>query len=94
MPAGCRICASLDLSYAPPKNVCRITVLLVACDYAAFAADAFRHVEMKSVLLARGRNPQRYRRRTGSTERTSRSLFFFRRKKREVRDIELLHAFE
>jgi hypothetical protein len=47
--------ATLDLSDSPPVDLERVTVLLGARDLAAAAADAFRHVEMKPVLLARPR---------------------------------------
>ena len=52
VPLRRRIGAALDLSHAPPKDIGRISILLVARHHAAFAADALRHVEMKAVLLA------------------------------------------
>jgi hypothetical protein len=49
------IVAALDFSHAPPVDRGRIAVLLVARNDAALAADALRHVEVKTVLLARSR---------------------------------------
>jgi hypothetical protein len=46
-----RVPAALDLPDAPPIDRGRVAVLLVARDDAAFAADAFAHVEMEAVLL-------------------------------------------
>ena len=48
-----RIVAAFDFAHAPPVDVGRISVLLVAGHHAAFAADALRHVEVKAVLFSR-----------------------------------------
>jgi hypothetical protein len=45
--------SSLNLSNTPPAQIGRIAVLLVACDLAGAAADAFGHIEMKAILLSR-----------------------------------------
>ena len=47
-----RIPAAFNFADAPPIDVCRIAVLLVARDDATLAADAFRHVKVKAILLA------------------------------------------
>src|SRR5438552_12655463 len=52
-PLRVRIPPAFDLTYAPPINLRRVSVLLVACHHAALAADALRHVKVKPVLLAR-----------------------------------------
>src|SRR5262245_24506774 len=43
---------AFDLAHTPPVDRGRVAVLFVASDDTAFAADAFAHVEVKSVLLA------------------------------------------
>lgn len=53
-----RVSSAFDLAHASPENVGRIAILLVACNNAALAADALRHVEVKPVLLARARSWQ------------------------------------
>jgi D-aminopeptidase len=44
--------AALNLTNTPPVDRRRVGVLFVAGDDAALAADALRHVHMKTVLLA------------------------------------------
>ena len=46
---------AFNLADATPENIRGISVLFVAGHDTAFAADAFRHVEMKAILLARSR---------------------------------------
>src|SRR5947208_7876187 len=52
-PLRVRIPPAFDLTHAPPINLRRVSVLLVACHDAALAADALRHVKVESVLLTR-----------------------------------------
>src|SRR5437773_6820290 len=52
-PLRVRIPPAFDLTHAPPINLRRVSVLLVACHHAALAAYALGHVKVKSVLLAR-----------------------------------------
>jgi hypothetical protein len=51
---------ALDVADPPPVDRCRISVLLVAGDDAALAADALLHVEVKTVLLARLERARRH----------------------------------
>jgi hypothetical protein len=44
--------SALDFADAPPVNRGGISISFVACDNTALAADALRHVEVKTVLLA------------------------------------------
>jgi hypothetical protein len=50
---GVGIEAPLNLSHSPPVNISRISVLLIARDHAALTSYALRHIEVKTVLLAR-----------------------------------------
>jgi hypothetical protein len=43
--------SAFDLTDSAPVNIRRISVLLVAGDFAAVAPDALRHVEVESILL-------------------------------------------
>ena len=47
-----RIPAAFNFTHAPPVDGRGISVLLIAGDDAAFAADALRHVEVEAVLLS------------------------------------------
>src|SRR6185437_284287 len=47
-----RIRASFNLPHSSPQDVGGIAILFVASHYTAFAPDALRHVEVKTVLLA------------------------------------------
>jgi hypothetical protein len=47
-----RVSASLDFTHAPPKDIGRISILLIAGHHAAFAADAARHIKVKAVLFS------------------------------------------
>jgi hypothetical protein len=47
------ITTAFNLTHAPPINVRWISVLFVASHYAALAADALAHIEMKSILFSR-----------------------------------------
>jgi hypothetical protein len=47
-----RIASSFQLSDATPQDVCRISILFVARNFAGAAPNTFRHVEMKAMLLA------------------------------------------
>jgi hypothetical protein len=47
------IVAAFDFTDATPVEIAGISVLLVAGHNTAFAADALRHVEMETILLAR-----------------------------------------
>jgi hypothetical protein len=49
---GVRIVSAFNLPDAPPIDRRRITILLVAGDDAALASNAFRHIEVKAILLA------------------------------------------
>jgi hypothetical protein len=51
---GVGINAALNLPDASPMNVRRVTVLLVAGDFTGAASNAFRHVEVETVLLPFG----------------------------------------
>src|SRR5688572_8798702 len=62
-----RIEAAFDLADASPIYRRGVGVLFVARDHAAFAADAFAHVEVKSVLLSG----------TGHAERDARARWRF-----------------
>jgi hypothetical protein len=53
-PLRIRINSAFEFSYATPLQVRRIIVLLVAGYLTAVAADAARHVEVESILLAGG----------------------------------------
>ena len=46
-----RVIPTLHFADAPPVERSRIAVLLIAGHHAALAADALRHVEVKSILL-------------------------------------------
>jgi hypothetical protein len=48
--------AGLDLTDPPPTDLDRIAILFRASHLAAPAVDAARHVEMETVLFARGRH--------------------------------------
>src|SRR5579862_594719 len=50
-----RIPTTLNLSNSTPVDVRRVAVLLVAGHNATLATDALRHVEVKTILLARFR---------------------------------------
>jgi len=43
---------ALDFAHAAPVQIGRIVILLIAGDLTTVAPDAFRHIEMKAVLLA------------------------------------------
>jgi hypothetical protein len=43
---------SFNLAHAPPMNLCRVAVLLVAGHNAALATHALGHVKVEAVLLA------------------------------------------
>src|SRR5690348_5012593 len=62
-PLCVRIPAALNFSDPAPVNLRGISILLIASYHAAFAADAFRHVEMKSVLFTLVRSALRNSRR-------------------------------
>jgi hypothetical protein len=47
-----RIVAAFHLPDTSPVQLGRITILFVAGDHTAFAANALRHVEVESVLFA------------------------------------------
>jgi hypothetical protein len=49
--------SAFDFPYAPPVDVGRISILLIAGHNAALAANALRHVEVKTILFARFRRP-------------------------------------
>jgi len=51
-PLRVRIESTFDFANAPPIDVSRISVLLIAGDNAAFAANTLRHIEVKTILLA------------------------------------------
>lgn len=63
-----RINSALNLAHTSPENIRRIPVLLIACNHAALASDALRHIEVKPVLLTRTRTPQRSAACAGSAE--------------------------
>jgi hypothetical protein len=44
--------STFDFSYAPPVDLCWISILLVASHNAAFTADALCHVKVEAVLLS------------------------------------------
>jgi|SRR6185437_3866894 len=51
---------ALNLADAAPIDVGRVSILLVAGHHAALATDALRHIEVKTVLLARLKIASRY----------------------------------
>jgi len=58
-PLSIGIPATLNFSNASPINIRGIAILLVASHNAALAADAFGHVEMKTILLVGRERPLR-----------------------------------
>ena len=54
--------SAFNFTNAPPVDGSGISVLLVASDDATLAADAFRHVKVKAVLLAEFQRSLRYSR--------------------------------
>jgi hypothetical protein len=63
-----RIRATFDITNSSPVERRRIPVLLVASDNTAFAADTFRRVEMKTVLLAVFETPRGEQFAAGATQ--------------------------
>jgi hypothetical protein len=57
-----RVIATLHFAHAPPIERCWITVLLIASNHAALAADALRHIEVKAILLTRFQGSHGYQR--------------------------------
>jgi hypothetical protein len=60
---GARIPTTFDFADASPIDGRGVSVLFVAGDDAALAADAFAHVDVKAILLARARRARRHARR-------------------------------
>jgi len=87
------ISAAFDFSHPPPEDIGGIAILLVARHHATFAADALRHVEMKSVLFALAQYSERSRSGARPAER-ARGALLHRVKRGEMHRIELLHSFQ
>jgi hypothetical protein len=51
---GVGVDAALDLTDSAPEDVGRIAILLIACDLAGAASNAFSYVEVEAVLFAFG----------------------------------------
>src|SRR5262249_17445497 len=60
---GPRVPSTLDFRNTPPVDRGRISILFVAGDDAALAADALPHVDVEAVLLPRTRRAMRHARR-------------------------------
>ena len=54
-----RIGAAFHFTHSSPENVRWVSVLLIACHYATFASDAFRHVEVEAIVFAFDGHAQR-----------------------------------
>lgn len=52
VPASVGVASAFNLAYSAPKNICRIAVLFVAGNNAAFAANTASHVKVKPKLFS------------------------------------------
>jgi hypothetical protein len=59
VPLRVGVNATFHLADTSPMNICRVAVLLIAGDLAGAASNAFRHVEVETVLLPFGQRPIR-----------------------------------